>query len=200
MFTGIVQAIGTIKSIEILSDESRRISVKCSNLGSNFSIGESISVNGVCLTVESQELDVLTFTAVKETILKTNFKELEVESQVNLERAATLSTFLGGHLVTGHVDKTLKILDVQVSKNWTVMEIEFDDDDDRKYLIPKGSITINGVSLTVSDLQLKSFKINLIPQTLRETNLKDLEVNDFVNIEFDLIGKYVLNRVLEQND
>ncbi|MFZ9248227.1 MAG: riboflavin synthase [Actinobacteria bacterium] len=199
MFTGIVQAIGTIKSIEILSDESRRISVKCSNLGSNFSIGESISVNGVCLTVESQELDVLTFTAVKETILKTNFKELEVDSQVNLERAATLSTFLGGHLVTGHVDKTLKILDVQVSKNWTVIEIEFDNDD-RKYLIPKGSITINGVSLTVSDLQSKSFKINLIPQTLSETNLKDLKVNDFVNIEFDLIGKYVLNKVLEQND
>ncbi|MFZ9227255.1 MAG: riboflavin synthase [Candidatus Nanopelagicales bacterium] len=199
MFTGIVQAIGTIKSIEILSDESRRISVKCSNLGSNFSIGESISVNGVCLTVESQELDVLTFTAVKETILKTNFKELEVDSQVNLERAATLSTFLGGHLVTGHVDKTLKILDVQVSKNWTVIEIEFDNDD-RKYLIPKGSITINGVSLTVSDLQSKSFKTNLIPQTLSETNLKDLKVNDFVNIEFDLIGKYVLNKVLEQND
>ena len=199
MFTGIVQAIGTIKSIEILSDESRRISVKCSNLGSNFSIGESISVNGVCLTVESQELDVLTFTAVKETILKTNFNELEVDSQVNLERAATLSTFLGGHLVTGHVDKTLKILDVQVSKNWTVIEIEFDNDD-RKYLIPKGSITINGVSLTVSDLQSKSFKINLIPQTLSETNLKDLKVNDFVNIEFDLIGKYVLNKVLEQND
>lgn len=199
MFTGIVQAIGTIKSIEILSDESRRISVKCSNLGSNFSIGESISVNGVCLTVESQELDVLTFTAVKETILKTNFKELEVDSQVNLERAATLSSFLGGHLVTGHVDKTLKILDVQVSKNWTVIEIEFDNDD-RKYLIPKGSITINGVSLTVSDLQSKSFKINLIPQTLSETNLKDLKVDDFVNIEFDLIGKYVLNKVLEQND
>ncbi|MFZ9908287.1 MAG: riboflavin synthase [Candidatus Nanopelagicales bacterium] len=199
MFTGIVQAIGTIKSIEILSDESRRISVRCSNLGSNFSIGESISVNGVCLTVESQELDVLTFTAVKETILKTNFKELEVDSQVNLERAATLSTFLGGHLVTGHVDKTLKILDVQVSKNWTVIEIEFDNDD-RKYLIPKGSITINGVSLTVSDLQSKSFKINLIPQTLSETNLKDLKVDDFVNIEFDLIGKYVLNKVLEQND
>ena len=199
MFTGIVQAIGTIKSIEILSDESRRISVKCSNLGSNFSIGESISVNGVCLTLESQELDVLTFTAVKETILKTNFKELEVDSQVNLERAATLSTFLGGHLVTGHVDKTLKILDVQVSKNWTVIEIEFDNDD-RKYLIPKGSITINGVSLTVSDLQSKSFKTNLIPQTLSETNLKDLKVDDFVNIEFDLIGKYVLNKVLEQND
>jgi riboflavin synthase len=199
MFTGIVQAIGTIKSIELLSDESRRISVKCSNLGSNFSIGESISVNGVCLTLESQELDVLTFTAVKETILKTNFKELEVDSQVNLERAATLSTFLGGHLVTGHVDKTLKILDVQVSKNWTVIEIEFDNDD-RKYLIPKGSITINGVSLTVSDLQSKSFKTNLIPQTLSETNLKDLKVDDFVNIEFDLIGKYVLNKVLEQND
>ena len=199
MFTGIVQAIGTIKSIEILSDESRRISVKCSNLGSNFSIGESISVNGVCLTVESQDLDVLTFTAVKETILKTNFKELEVDSQVNLERAATLSTFLGRHLVTGHVDKTLKILDVQVSKNWTVIEIEFDNDD-RKYLIPKGSITINGVSLTVSDLQSNSFKTNLIPQTLSETNLKDLKVNDFVNIEFDLIGKYVLNKVLEQND
>ncbi|MEY3387463.1 MAG: riboflavin synthase alpha subunit RibE [Actinomycetota bacterium] len=198
MFTGIVQAIGTIKSIETLSDESRRISVKCSNLGSNFSIGESISVNGVCLSVESQELDVLTFTAVKETILKTNFKELEVDSQVNLERAATLSTFLGGHLVTGHVDKTLKILDVQVSKNWTVIEIEFDNDD-RKYLIPKGSITINGVSLTVSDLQSKSFKTNLIPQTLSETNLKDLKVDDFVNIEFDLIGKYVLNKVLEQN-
>jgi len=192
MFTGIVQALGTVTAITILNDESKKLNIDASKLGSEFSIGESINVNGACLTVEKNENSILSFTAVKETLDRTNLKELEQGSKVNLERALTLSTLLGGHLVTGHVDKTSKVIKIQKSDNWTILEISINDDD-KKYLIHKGSITINGVSLTISDIKTESFEVNLIPQTLMETNLNNLKVND-VNIEFDLIGKYVLNK------
>jgi len=193
MFTGIVQALGTVTAITILNDESKKLNIDASKLGSEFSIGESINVNGVCLTVEKNENSNLSFTAVKETLDRTNLKELEQGSKVNLERALTLSTLLGGHLVTGHVDKTSKVIKIQKSDNWTILEISMNDDD-KKYLIHKGSITLNGVSLTISDIKTESFEVNLIPQTLMETNLNNLKVNDEVNIEFDLIGKYVLNK------
>ena len=193
MFTGIVQALGTITAITILNDESKKLDIDGSKLGSEFSIGESINVNGVCLTVEKNANSILSFTAVKETLDRTNLKELEQGSKANLERALTLSTLLGGHLVTGHVDKTSKVIKIQKSDNWTILEISINEND-KKYLIHKGSITINGVSLTVSDIKTESFEVNLIPQTLTETNLNNLKVNDEVNIEFDLIGKYVLNK------
>jgi riboflavin synthase len=193
MFTGIVQAIGTVSAITNLNDDSKKIIIISAGLGSDFSIGESINVNGVCLTVESNQDAILSFTAVKETLNRSNLRELQIDSQVNLERAATLTTLMGGHLVTGHIDKTSKVISIHKSDNWSILEISIDQGD-KKYLIHKGSITINGVSLTISDIKSNTFEVNLIPQTLSETNLSNLRINDEVNVEFDLIGKYVLNK------
>lgn len=193
MFTGIVQAIGRVILINRLQDHSMKLSIDCSDLGSDFSIGESININGVCLTIEDNSNTQLSFTAVKETLDKTNLKYLKENSLVNLERAATLNTLLGGHLVTGHVDSTSKVVKIEDSSNWKIIEFQIDDSF-KKYLIAKGSIAINGVSLTISDIKSNSFMVNLIPLTLKETNLKLLKIDDYVNIEFDLIGKYVLNK------
>lgn len=193
MFTGIVQAIGRVILINRLQDDSMKLSIDCSDLGSDFSIGESININGVCLTIEDNSNNQLSFTAVKETLDKTNLKYLKENSLVNLERAATLNTLLGGHLVTGHVDSTSKVVKIEDSSNWKIIEFQIDDSF-KKYLIAKGSIAINGVSLTISDIKSNSFMVNLIPLTLKETNLKQLKIDDYVNIEFDLIGKYVLNK------
>lgn len=193
MFTGIVQAIGRVILINRLQDHSMKLSIDCSDLGSDFSIGESININGVCLTIEDNSNNQLSFTAVKETLDKTNLKYLKENSLVNLERAATLNTLLGGHLVTGHVDSTSKVVKIEDSSNWKIIEFQLDDSF-KKYLIAKGSIAINGVSLTISDIKSNSFMVNLIPLTLKETNLKQLKIDDYVNIEFDLIGKYVLNK------
>ncbi|MFM1826170.1 MAG: hypothetical protein RLZZ37_805 [Actinomycetota bacterium] len=198
MFTGIVQATGSVIDITELSDNSKVFAIDCRKLSEHFLIGESININGVCLSIEKNENGVLTFTAVKETLDKTNLGNLEIKDNVNLERAATLTTLLGGHLVSGHVDKILKIININKSDNWTVLRIEIDHLD-KKYLINKGSIAINGVSLTISDLKNDFFEVNLIPQTLSETNLNILKVDDYVNIEFDLIGKYVLNKVSSDN-
>ena len=192
MFTGIVQAIGTIEGIENLGD-SKKISINCAKFGTDFAIGESINVNGVCLTIENNKNGLLDFTAVKETLEKSNLNSLDIQSKVNLERAATLSSLLGGHLVTGHIDKTCKVVNIEKSNNWTTLEIEIEGDD-RKFLISKGSIAINGVSLTLSQIKSKSFEVTLIPQTISETTLSELNINEQVNIEFDLIGKYVLNK------
>ncbi len=193
MFTGIVQAIGRVILINRLQDDSMKLSIDCSDLGSDFSIGESININGVCLTIEDNSNNQLSFTAVKETLDKTNLKYLKENSLVNLERAATLNTLMGGHLVTGHVDSTSKVVKIEDSSNWKIIEFQIDDSF-KKYLIAKGSIAINGVSLTISDIKSNSFMVNLIPLTLKETNLKQLKIDDYVNIEFDLIGKYVLNK------
>ena len=192
MFTGIVQAMGSVVENR-LQDKSRKFTIDCSKLGSVLSIGESVSINGVCLTVEKNEDNLLSFTAVQETLDKSNLKDLEINSIVNLERAATLTTLLGGHLVTGHVDKKSKVINIEENSNWTLLEISVEEND-KKFLINKGSVTINGVSLTISLIKHGSFEVNLIPQTLKETNLKYLKKNDFVNVEFDLIGKYVLNQ------
>lgn len=193
MFTGIVQAQGIVSIIEKLADNSIIIQIDCDDFAKGIEIGESINVDGVCLTVEKNINNHLTFTAISETINKTNFSRLIPKTTVNLERAATLSTFLGGHLVTGHVDKSSEILDKTVSNSWTILEVELKKDD-RKFIIDKGSVTLNGVSLTISKINEISFEVSLIPQTISHTNLKDFEKGNKLNVEFDLIGKYVLNK------
>lgn len=193
MFTGIVQAQGIVSIIEKLADNSIIIQIDCDDFAKGIEIGESINVDGVCLTVEKNINNHLTFTAISETINKTNFSRLIPKTTVNLERAATLSTFLGGNLVTGHVDKSSEILDKTVSNSWTILKVELKKDD-RKFIIDKGSVTLNGVSLTISKINEISFEVSLIPQTISHTNLKDFEKGNKLNVEFDLIGKYVLNK------
>ncbi len=193
MFTGIVQAQGVVSSIEKLNDNSINIQIDCGDFSNGIELGESINVDGVCLTVEKVLNNDLSFTAISETIDKTNFSRLKPKTVVNLERAATLSSLLGGHLVTGHVDNCSEVLNKTVSDNWTTLEIKLNTYD-RKFIVDKGSVTLNGVSLTVSKVNPNSFEVSLIPQTLSHTNLKDFEKGNKLNVEFDLIGKYILNK------
>ncbi|WP_072801893.1 riboflavin synthase [Rhodococcoides yunnanense] len=194
MFTGIVEELGEIVGKEELTD-SARFTVKGPIVTSDAGHGDSIAVNGVCLTV----VDVLAdgaFTAdvMQETLNRSSLERLEVGSRVNLERAASLNSRLGGHLVQGHVDGTGKVESRSPSENWTVVRISMPVSVAR-YVVEKGSITVDGVSLTVSGLGEDSsghwFEISLIPTTLDLTTLGRAEVGTPVNLEVDVIAKYV---------
>ncbi len=195
MFTGIVEELGEIVAAESLTDAAR-FTVKGPVVTSDAGHGDSIAVNGVCLTV----VDVLadgSFTAdvMRETLNRSGLGQLEVGSRVNLERAASLGSRLGGHLVQGHVDGTGSVVSRSPSENWTVVRIAMPTSVAR-YVVEKGSITVDGVSLTVSGLGRDGdyghwFEISLIPTTLNLTTLGHAEVGTFVNLEVDVIAKYV---------
>lgn len=194
MFTGIVEELGEVVGKEDLADAAR-FTVRGPLVTSDASHGDSISVNGVCLTV----VDVLadgSFTAdvMQETLNRSSLQKLEVGSRVNLERAAALNSRLGGHLVQGHVDGTGQVISRAPSENWTVVRISLPSAIAR-YVVEKGSITVDGVSLTVSALGGESgdehFEISLIPTTLEMTTLGDATAGTPVNLEVDVIAKYV---------
>lgn len=195
MFTGIVEELGEVVAIDGLTD-SARFAVKGPVVTSDAGHGDSIAVNGVCLTV----VDVLadgSFTAdvMRETLNRSSLGDLEVGSRVNLERAASLGSRLGGHLVQGHVDGTGRVVSRSPSENWTVVRIAMPNSVAR-YVVEKGSITVDGVSLTVSDLGRGAdgghwFEISLIPTTLDLTTLGRADVGTSVNLEVDVIAKYV---------
>lgn len=187
MFTGIVEELGTIKAIA-----KDTLSVAAKSVLSGTKLGDSIAVNGTCLTVKKIEKNILKFNVMSETLKATNLGELQSGDQVNLERAATLNTRLGGHLVSGHIDTV-----GNVKKTGTTLEIEFEPRF-TKYVVEKGSIAINGISLTIQKKNKSSVTIGIIPHTLDNTNLKDLKVKDKVNLEFDMIGKYVENIMQEK--
>ncbi|MCZ4545007.1 riboflavin synthase [Rhodococcus qingshengii] len=194
MFTGIVEELGEIVAKEELVDAAR-FTVRGPLVTSDAGHGDSIAVNGVCLTV----VDVLadgSFTAdvMQETLNRSSLAKLDVGSRVNLERAATLNSRLGGHLVQGHVDGTGHVISRSPSENWEVVRIALPDSISR-YVVEKGSITVDGVSLTVSalggDRGFEYFEISLIPTTLELTTLGTAVVGTPVNLEVDVIAKYV---------
>ncbi len=194
MFTGIVEELGEIVAKEELVDAAR-FTVRGPLVTSDAGHGDSIAVNGVCLTV----VDVLadgSFTAdvMQETLNRSSLAKLDVGSRVNLERAAALNSRLGGHLVQGHVDGTGHVISRSPSENWEVVRIALPDSISR-YVVEKGSITVDGVSLTVSalggDRGFKYFEISLIPTTLELTTLGTAVVGTPVNLEVDVIAKYV---------
>nr|WP_296767029.1 riboflavin synthase [Rhodococcus sp. (in: high G+C Gram-positive bacteria)] len=195
MFTGIVEELGEIVGKEELADAAR-FTVKGPIVTSDAGHGDSIAVNGVCLTV----VDVLAdgaFTAdvMQETLNRSSLQRLEIGSRVNLERAASLNSRLGGHLVQGHVDGTGTVVNRSPSENWTVVRVAMPTSVAR-YVVEKGSITVDGVSLTVSGLGQESdgghwFEISLIPTTLDLTTLGRSDVGTPVNLEVDVIAKYV---------
>ncbi|MES9517073.1 riboflavin synthase [Rhodococcus erythropolis] len=194
MFTGIVEELGEIVAKEELVDAAR-FTVRGPLVTSDASHGDSIAVNGVCLTV----VDVLadgSFTAdvMQETLNRSSLAKLDVGSRVNLERAAALNSRLGGHLVQGHVDGTGHVISRSPSENWEVVRIALPDSISR-YVVEKGSITVDGVSLTVSalggDRGFEYFEISLIPTTLELTTLGTAVVGTPVNLEVDVIAKYV---------
>lgn len=202
MFTGIVQHVGVVKQVRPLSDNSIQIDVDCKDLNSTSSLGQSISIDGICLTVEKVNNDVLTFTAISETIDKTKLKDKVSGSLVNIEGSASMQDLVGGHPITGHIDTVGKIIDITNSESWKTIRISVDKSH-RNLIVSKGSICIDGVSLTISNIgsvEESWFEVSLIPATLSHTTLDLLVVGNLVNIEFDQVGKYIAQNMLMQND
>lgn len=197
MFTGIVEERGQICALEDLGDAVRLVVNACEVLDGTRH-GDSIAVNGVCLTVV--DLDGSSFSAdvMQETLDRSSLALAAPGIPVNLERAARLDSRIGGHLVQGHVDGTATVLAVEPSDNWTVMRFSLPDGLGR-YVVEKGSITVDGVSLTVVESTREHFSVSLIPTTLSVTTLGDRRVGDRVNIEVDAIAKYV-ERLMEWRD
>ncbi len=190
MFTGIIEEIGTIKEINGSSAGARKFRIGCRKVLEDLSIGDSLSVNGVCLTIVDKIKGEVDVEAVEETIKKTTLGGLTIGDPVNLERAAAMSSRLGGHLVQGHVDATGKVLSIgKLPMSWMfrfrvpkpLM----------RYVIPVGSIAVNGVSLTVAEKLSDTFTVAIIPHTFENTVFKSLRVGSLVNIEIDMIAKYV---------
>lgn len=202
MFTGIVQHVGVVKRVRPLSDNSIQIDIDCKDLNSTSQLGQSISIDGICLTVEKVNKDFLTFTAISETMDKTKLKEKVSRSLVNVEGSASMQDLVGGHPITGHIDTVGKIIDITNSESWKTIRISVDKSH-RNLIVSKGSICIDGVSLTISNIgsvEESWFEVSLIPATLSHTTLDSLVVGNLVNIEFDQVGKYIAQNMQMQND
>lgn len=197
MFTGIVEELGRVAAIQALPDNAIRITIEGPIVLSDANLGDSICVNGVCLTVAEQNGDQFTADVMSETINRTTIGDLLAGSQVNLERPVTLATRLGGHLVQGHVDAVGTVSAREHSENWDVVTIT-PPKELLKYVVEKGSITIDGTSLTVSAVTDSTFSVSLIPATLEKTTLGIRQIGDRVNLEVDVLAKYVEKLVAAQ--
>ena len=188
MFTGIIESLGKITNVKV--DRGNIDFTIESEISKELKIDQSVSHNGVCLTVTEKNKNTHTVTAVKETLDKSSLRNFSVDDLINLERAMKLGERLDGHLVQGHVDGVAKCISVSVNDGSWIYQFEFDVKDEM-LLIEKGSICINGVSLTVFDIAENTFKVTFIPYTHENTSFKKLKEGDVVNIEFDMIGKYL---------
>jgi riboflavin synthase len=189
VFTGIVEERGEVVAVADLPDAAR-LTVAGPLVTSDVKRGDSIAVNGVCLTVVEVERGAFTADVMRETLTRSSLDKIAVGDLVNLERAARVDARLGGHIVQGHVDGTGVIRDRQPSEHWEVVRIGLPPGLSR-YLVEKGSITVDGVSLTVVDVDDEEFTVSLIPETLRATTLGTKQPEDRVNIEVDVVAKYV---------
>lgn len=194
MFTGIVEELGSVESIADLGDAAR-LAISGPVVSADARPGDSISVNGVCLTVVDLTGGSFTADVMLETLRRSSLGSLSVGSPVNLERAARVDSRLGGHIVQGHVDGTATVQDISPAEHWTTMRFGLAPALSR-YVVEKGSITVDGVSLTVVAVLDDSFSVSLIPTTLEHTTLGTRQVGDTVNIEVDVIAKYV-ERLME---
>lgn len=189
MFTGIVEELGTVEAL-VDQGDAIRLTVRGPHVTVDAGLGDSIAVNGCCLTVAERDGEDFTADVMRETLDKTSLGDLAPGDRVNLERAVTPQTRLGGHIVQGHVDGTGRLRSRTPSEHWEVVEIDLPADVAR-YLVPKGSVTVDGVSLTVVDVRDDSFTVSLIPETLARTTLGLKQPGDRVNLEVDVIAKYV---------
>lgn len=193
MFTGIIEQTGIVKDISIKGD-TRQLSVYLSKKADSLKIGDSISVSGVCLSVVTFEKNNLIFDVTEETFKNTSLRRAKTNDIVNIERSLKREGGLDGHFVLGHVDGTRKIKALKKdSRPYTDILIF---PDDKPYVVKKGSIAIDGISLTVSEVYESAIRVFLIPHTLENTNLKHKKAGDEVNIEFDILGKYAQKRLL----
>jgi len=195
MFTGIIETLGKVVSLE-KEGENLHIGVS-STIAQELKVDQSVAHNGVCLTVVAITDDVYTVTAIQETLDKTSLGHLKVGEKVNLERAMVLGARLDGHMVQGHVDQTASCTHIEEKEGSWFFEFQYDASL-HNVTIEKGSITIDGTSLTVVDSKESSFSVAIIPYTYENTRFKSYQVGSVVNLEFDVIGKYVA-RLLEAN-
>lgn len=195
MFSGIVEEAAPVVKLEKEKD-NLHITMKCSFVA-ELSIDQSISHNGVCLTVVRKEGDTYTVTAIKETLEKTNLGLLKPGDKVNLERSTRLDGRLDGHIVQGHVDQTAICTEVKEAGGSWYYTFEYEPLKDDYLTVEKGSVAVNGVSLTVVNSQPKSFQVAIIPYTYEVTNFHQIKVGSVVNIEFDILGKYIA-KILKQ--
>ena len=189
MITGIIEAFGTITQLE-KEGENVHISLK-SNLTSELKIDQSVAHNGVCLTVVKIEDEIYTVTAIKETIEKTNLSTWQIGDKVNLERAMQLGARLDGHIVQGHVDQVGTCTNVREEDGSWVFDFDYDPST-KNLTIEKGSITVNGTSLTVINSGISTFSVAIIPYTYEHTNFHSIQKGTLVNLEFDVVGKYIV--------
>lgn len=188
MFTGIIESLGKINNI-VKDGDNYHLTISCS-FTDELKIDQSVAHNGVCLTVVAIEGDTYTVTAIKETLEKTNLKNAKIDAIVNLERAMILGTRLDGHIVQGHVDQTGICTEIKEEDGSWYFTFKYDSSF-KNVTIEKGSITINGTSLTVVNSKDNEFSVAIIPYTYENTNFHTFEIGTEINLEFDVIGKYV---------
>jgi len=195
MFTGLIEAVGTVSVLEARGNDAARLVLDLPYAG-ELSLGESVAVNGCCLTVTGKE-GVISFDLLMETLNRTSLGDLKAGSRVNLERALRADGRFGGHFVQGHVDTTATVVAAEPKGSDRNLVIAIPQGGAR-YFIEKGSIAVNGVSLTVASLEEESFGLWIIPHTLQETNLGDLKPGDRVNLEYDMLAKYAERQLVNR--
>ncbi|KRM12294.1 riboflavin synthase [Paucilactobacillus suebicus] len=197
MFTGIIKGIGTVTEIKRISDTAK-LQISTDLTGQiNSQIGDSISVDGVCLTITKLDNQGFTVDVMPETVHRTNISKYVVNRKVDLEPALLASDRLDGHFVLGHVDCTSTVISRHQDENALVISFSLPEKY-KDYVVEKGSVSVDGVSLTVVDAINNTFSVSLIPHTMDQTVLGDLMVNDVVNIETDVLGKYIVNKAKEK--
>src|SRR5437016_4315173 len=189
MFTGLIEEVGSVSSIRE-REHSKRLQIVAPRIARKIRTGESVAVNGCCLTLSAHRGDQLTFDLLEETLDRTNLKMLKRDSSVNLERALPADGRLGGHFVQGHVDCTSRVISFEQIEGDYRLAVELPAEFAR-YVVCKGSIAIDGISVTVADVSPMGFVVWIIPYTKRHTNLDRAEVGDVMNLEFDILAKYV---------
>ncbi|NVY96111.1 riboflavin synthase [Lactobacillus sp. DCY120] len=200
MFTGIIQAKGKVVTLQ-RAEETARLEIATSLTADNQSrVGESIAVNGVCLTITNLLAGGFWTEMMPETMRRTNFASLKVGQEVDLELALAANGRLDGHFVLGHVDTTVQLVERQVEQNAVTLRFQFPAPQ-KPYIVEKGSLALDGVSLTVTTVVKNTFGVSLIPHTLQETVLGILKIGDWVNLETDILGKYlVAHEEVEKNE
>lgn len=199
MFTGIVEELGTITSVHWHSDDAAIVRVRGDVVTADAHHGDSIAVNGVCLTVVDVAAGEFSADVMRETLVRTSLRSAAPGVAVNLERAVTPSTRLGGHIVQGHVDGVGEVISREPTEHWELVRISVPTSL-RRYIVEKGSITVDGVSLTVAALDDTSFTVSLIPTTLAVTTLGHRMPGDIVNLEVDVLAKYVESLISGRSD
>lgn len=193
MFTGIIEEVGRIKKID-----GGKITIAAKKVLEDINIGDSIAVNGICLTATTFDANTFTADIMPETVRRTSLFAAKSEDAVNLERALTPSTRMGGHIVSGHIDGAGEIVSLAEDKNAVLMKIKADNKILR-HIVEKGSVALDGISLTVASVGANDFTVSLIPHTREITNLSDKKIGGVINIETDIIGKYV-EKLMQKRD